>query len=72
MTISALFSQVRNCLPVGDGYDKACYFYSSCSYADSIRFDLIWTIPHPYNEITDVYSEECPGLDVRPRLVAQL
>ncbi|KAJ5677656.1 uncharacterized protein N7477_003289 [Penicillium maclennaniae] len=36
------------------------------------RFDLIWTIPHPYDEITEIYSEQCPGLDVRPRLVAQL
>ncbi|GCB22218.1 ribosomal RNA-processing protein 14 [Aspergillus awamori] len=28
------------------------------------RFDLIWTIPFPYNNITDIQSEECPGLDV--------
>ncbi|KAJ5218963.1 uncharacterized protein N7498_001062 [Penicillium cinerascens] len=35
------------------------------------RFDLIWTMPYPYNEITDIYSEECPGLDVRPGLMAQ-
>ncbi|RAK98425.1 putative 60S ribosome biogenesis protein Rrp14 [Aspergillus ibericus CBS 121593] len=29
------------------------------------RFDLIWTIPYPYDNITDIRSERCPGLDVR-------
>ncbi|KAG2028090.1 hypothetical protein GB937_000543 [Aspergillus fischeri] len=27
------------------------------------RFDLIWTVPFPYDNITDVRSEGCPGLD---------
>ncbi|KAJ5085411.1 hypothetical protein N7532_010182 [Penicillium argentinense] len=35
------------------------------------RFDMIWTIPYPYDKITDIRSEECPGLDTRPGLVAQ-
>ncbi|KAJ5824747.1 hypothetical protein N7447_007087 [Penicillium robsamsonii] len=26
-------------------------------------FDLIWTVPSPYDEITDESSEQCPGLD---------
>ncbi|OJJ60395.1 hypothetical protein ASPSYDRAFT_42124 [Aspergillus sydowii CBS 593.65] len=29
----------------------------------SDRFDLIWTDPSPYDEITDETSEQCPGLD---------
>jgi hypothetical protein len=39
--------------------------------ADFLRFDLIWTIPYPYEEVTNIESEFCPGLDYRPRLVAQ-
>lgn len=37
------------------------------------RFDLIWTIPYPYNKITAMQSEQCPGLDTidQPELVAQ-
>ncbi|KAJ5179271.1 phosphoglycerate mutase family protein [Penicillium capsulatum] len=27
------------------------------------RFDLIWTNPSPYTEITSITSEKCPGLD---------
>ncbi|KAJ5266548.1 hypothetical protein N7478_009356 [Penicillium angulare] len=27
------------------------------------RFDLIWTISYPYNDITEIVSEKCPGLD---------
>lgn len=27
------------------------------------RFDLIWTDPSPYKEITRISSEKCPGLD---------
>ncbi|KAH7133392.1 hypothetical protein B0J13DRAFT_641984 [Dactylonectria estremocensis] len=27
------------------------------------RFDVIWTDPHPYTEITSATSEKCPGLD---------
>ncbi|KAL4744444.1 hypothetical protein BDW72DRAFT_209012 [Aspergillus terricola var. indicus] len=27
------------------------------------RYDLIWTHPSPYNEITAETSEQCPGLD---------
>lgn len=26
-------------------------------------YDLIWTIPPPYEDITSVTSEQCPGLD---------
>ncbi|CAL5867352.1 uncharacterized protein PFLUO_LOCUS1568 [Penicillium psychrofluorescens] len=37
----------------------------------SNRFDLIWTTPYPYNNITDVRDEECPGLDVAAGLVVQ-
>ncbi|RHZ55897.1 hypothetical protein CDV55_102166 [Aspergillus turcosus] len=29
------------------------------------RFDLIWSVPFPYGNITDVRSEGCPGLDTR-------
>jgi hypothetical protein len=39
--------------------------------ADFLRFDLIWTIPYPYEEVTDIESEFCPSLDSRPVLVAQ-
>jgi hypothetical protein len=27
------------------------------------RFDLIWTVPWPYEEIVKVNSESVPGLD---------
>jgi hypothetical protein len=27
------------------------------------RFDIIWTDPHPYDNITNTSSENCPGLD---------
>ncbi|CAH0046199.1 unnamed protein product [Clonostachys solani] len=27
------------------------------------RFDLIWTLPSPYDTITSETSEQCPGLD---------
>lgn len=27
-------------------------------------YDLIWTIPYPYDRVTEVKSEDCPGLDV--------
>ncbi|KAK3939374.1 hypothetical protein QBC46DRAFT_150231 [Diplogelasinospora grovesii] len=27
------------------------------------RFDLIWVVPEPYDEITEVRSEDVPGLD---------
>lgn len=30
---------------------------------DEDRFDIIWTLPPPYKEITDETSENCPGLD---------
>ncbi|OOF97037.1 hypothetical protein ASPCADRAFT_205833 [Aspergillus carbonarius ITEM 5010] len=36
------------------------------------RFDLIWTIPFPYDNITDIRSERCPGLDVPSVLNVQL
>ncbi|KAL4809857.1 hypothetical protein BDV18DRAFT_156237 [Aspergillus unguis] len=26
-------------------------------------FDIIWTLPSPYDEVTSETSEECPGLD---------
>ncbi|KAF7597502.1 hypothetical protein BBP40_003749 [Aspergillus hancockii] len=35
------------------------------------RFDLMWTIPFPYSNITDIRSEECPGLDVPLALTIQ-
>ncbi|PWY76264.1 SURF6-domain-containing protein [Aspergillus heteromorphus CBS 117.55] len=33
------------------------------AYPDE-RFDLVWTIPFPYDNITSIRSERCPGLDV--------
>ncbi|KAJ5525046.1 hypothetical protein N7494_011696 [Penicillium frequentans] len=27
-------------------------------------YDLIWTIPYPYDRVTELKSENCPGLDV--------
>ncbi|KAJ5551318.1 hypothetical protein N7535_000732 [Penicillium sp. DV-2018c] len=35
------------------------------------RYDIIWTDPWPYGNVTDIRSEECPGLDVQPGLVDQ-
>lgn len=29
----------------------------------SDSFDLIWTVPYKYKEITSITSEDCPGLD---------
>lgn len=29
----------------------------------SKRYDLVWTIPYPYTNVTEIWSEECPGLD---------
>ncbi|QUC23424.1 uncharacterized protein UV8b_07665 [Ustilaginoidea virens] len=29
----------------------------------SDRFDEIWIDPHPYSRISDIVSEDCPGLD---------
>lgn len=36
------------------------------------RFDLIWTIPFPYDNITDIRSEDCPVLDVPEELAVDL
>ncbi|KAE8375064.1 hypothetical protein BDV26DRAFT_268547 [Aspergillus bertholletiae] len=36
------------------------------------RFDLIWTIPFPYDNITDIRSEDCPLLDVPAELTVDL
>ncbi|KAJ5720086.1 hypothetical protein N7493_006964 [Penicillium malachiteum] len=30
------------------------------------RYDLIWTDPYPYTDITEIVSEKCPGLDWTP------
>lgn len=46
-------------------------WFVSCPDADCFRFDLIWTDPWPYGNITSINSEECPGLDVRTGLVDQ-
>ncbi|KKK21091.1 hypothetical protein ARAM_004710 [Aspergillus rambellii] len=35
------------------------------------RYDLIWVIPFPYDNITEVRSEACPGLDVPAEIVVQ-
>lgn len=35
------------------------------------RFDLAWTIPFPYGNITEIWSEQCPGLDVPEALTVQ-
>ncbi|KAK1141264.1 hypothetical protein N8T08_009303 [Aspergillus melleus] len=35
------------------------------------RFDLIWTIPFPYDKITDIRSEACPDLDIPSALKVQ-
>ena len=29
----------------------------------SDNYNLIWTDPYPYSEITSITSEDCPGLD---------
>lgn len=56
-----------------------------CSYPGRLRskwarltclgsFDLILTIPYPYDTVTEIKSEECPGLDIEtdhPGLVVQ-
>ncbi|PIG80264.1 phosphoglycerate mutase family protein [Aspergillus arachidicola] len=36
------------------------------------RFDLIWTIPFPYDNITDIRSEDCPVLDVPEEFAVDL
>ncbi|CAI7580846.1 unnamed protein product [Penicillium glandicola] len=36
------------------------------------RFDLIWTDPWPYGNVTSIKSEGCLGLDVRTGLVDQI
>ncbi|EAW08073.1 putative phosphoglycerate mutase family protein [Aspergillus clavatus NRRL 1] len=38
---------------------------------DMDSFDLIWTAPFPYEEITDIRSEGCPGLDTEVLLTVQ-
>ena len=30
---------------------------------DRVRFDIVWTIPFPYDNVTEIWSEKCPGLD---------
>ncbi|KAJ6015160.1 hypothetical protein N7540_009751 [Penicillium herquei] len=35
------------------------------NYPDD-RYDLIWTDPYPYTDITEIISEKCPGLDWTP------
>ncbi|KAE8144741.1 phosphoglycerate mutase family protein [Aspergillus avenaceus] len=35
------------------------------------RFDLLWTMPFPYDNITNIQSEECPELDVPKALTVQ-
>ncbi|KAJ5973788.1 hypothetical protein N7481_010998 [Penicillium waksmanii] len=36
------------------------------------RYDLIWTFPYPYDVITEVRAEHCPGIDIpSPGLVVQ-
>lgn len=32
------------------------------------RYDVVWTIPYPYDSVTGVWSERCPGLDEKDRL----
>ncbi|KAB8070113.1 hypothetical protein BDV29DRAFT_194360 [Aspergillus leporis] len=32
------------------------------TYPDD-RYDLIWTDPSPYTKVTEITSEQCPGLD---------
>lgn len=39
-----------------------CTSDGEIAYPDD-RFDVIWTIKPPYQEITSVTSEECEGLD---------
>ncbi|KAJ5760232.1 hypothetical protein N7520_007388 [Penicillium odoratum] len=35
------------------------------------RFDIMWTLPYPYTEITEIESEGCYGLDDNPGLIVQ-
>ncbi|THC98333.1 hypothetical protein EYZ11_002194 [Aspergillus tanneri] len=36
------------------------------------RYDLIWTLPFPYDNITDIRSEGCPDLDKPTALNVQV
>ncbi|PKY04152.1 putative phosphoglycerate mutase family protein [Aspergillus campestris IBT 28561] len=36
------------------------------------RFDLIWTMVYPYENVTSVESENCPGLDAQSVLRVQV
>ncbi|OGE57761.1 hypothetical protein PENARI_c001G03098 [Penicillium arizonense] len=51
------------------GIEEALGAYEPIEYPDD-RFDLIWTDPWPYGNVTQVESEGCPGLDT-DRLVDQ-
>jgi hypothetical protein len=44
------------------GYAAATRWTGEVKYPGK-RFDLIWVIPPPYTEITEVRSEKVPGLD---------
>jgi hypothetical protein len=43
-------------------FADATGFKGKPDYPDD-RFDLIWVVPPPYHEITEVKSEKVPGLD---------
>ncbi|KAF4334820.1 phosphoglycerate mutase family [Fusarium beomiforme] len=44
------------------GYAAATGWPNPVEYPDD-RFDLIWVVPPPYTEITEIRSEKVPGLD---------
>jgi hypothetical protein len=45
-----------------EGYATDSGWEGKVKYPDD-RFDLIWVVPPPWEEITEVKSEEVPGLD---------
>lgn len=47
------------------GFAPGSGWSGKVQYPDS-RFDLVWVAPPPYDEITQVFSEDTPGSDAVP------
>lgn len=47
------------------GFAPGSGWSGKVQYPDS-RFDLVWVAPAPYDEITQVLTEDTPGLDAVP------
>ena len=58
--LSFLFFWIRWFGWGGDGNNS---LFSRESQLISRRYDTIWTLPEPYTDITEMTSENCPGLD---------